>query len=83
MKGPKHQVSEGKTPGITPEQARKVLSYIDTSHVVGLRDRAVIAAMIYTAARAGAVAKLRLRDFYTGVTVQRKRTRVGSTSERP
>ncbi|HYH65616.1 MAG TPA: tyrosine-type recombinase/integrase [Urbifossiella sp.] len=29
----------------------------------GLRDRAVIATLIYTAARAGAVAKLRRRDF--------------------
>ena len=33
-------------------------------HVVGLRDRAVIAILIYTAARVGAVAKLRRGDFY-------------------
>jgi integrase len=65
VKGPKHQVSEGKTPAITPEQARHVLHSGDTSHVVGLRDRAIIGVLIYTAARGGAVAKLRLRDFYT------------------
>ena len=36
VKGPRHQVSEGKTPAITPEQARHVLHSIDVSHVVGL-----------------------------------------------
>ena len=30
---------------------------------VGLRDRAILATLAYTACRAGAVAKLRLRDF--------------------
>src|SRR5215210_1934708 len=34
-----------------------------TATVVGLRDRAAISILIYTAARVGAVAKLRLRDF--------------------
>jgi site-specific recombinase XerD len=31
---------------------------------VGLRDRAIIAMLVYTAARIGAVARLRLRDLY-------------------
>ena len=31
--------------------------------VVGLRDRAILATLAYTACRAGAVAKLRLQDF--------------------
>lgn len=65
VRGPKHTVSEGKTPAISPEQARAVLQTIETRSVVGLRDRAIVATMIYTAARAGAVAKLRLGDFYT------------------
>ncbi len=59
----RYQVIEGKTPEITVEQARTLLTSIDTSHVVGLRDRVAIAIMIYTAARAGAVAKLRIKDF--------------------
>lgn len=59
----KYQVVDGKTPEITAEQARALLATIDTSHVVGLRDRAAIAILIYTAARVGAVAKLRLCDF--------------------
>ena len=33
------------------------------SDIVGLRDRAIIGVLIYTAARAGAVAKLRLKNF--------------------
>jgi integrase/recombinase XerD len=65
VKGPKHQVAEGKTPAITPAQARRVLHTIDASNMVGLRDRAIIGVLIYTAARGGAVAKLRLRDFYS------------------
>jgi integrase/recombinase XerD len=59
----RYQVIEGKTPEITVAQARTLLASIDTSHVVGLRDRAAISLLIYTAARAGAVAKLRMGDF--------------------
>jgi len=47
---------EGKTPEITVRQARALMRSIDRSHVVGLRDHAIIAIMIYTAARVGAVA---------------------------
>ena len=64
VRGERYQVVEGKTPEITVPQARKLLDSIDTSNVVGLRDRAVIATMIYTTARGGAAAKLRRRDFY-------------------
>jgi integrase/recombinase XerD len=56
-------VIEGKTPEITIEQARTLQASIDTGHVVGLRDRAIIATLAYTVCRAGAVAKLRLGDF--------------------
>ena len=63
VKGVKEQVIEGKTPEITVDQARALLRSVDTGHVVGLRDRAIIATLAYTACRAGAVAKLRLGDF--------------------
>jgi site-specific recombinase XerD len=63
VKGVKEQVMEGKTPEITVDQARKLLQAPDIGHVVGLRDRAVLATLAYTACRAGAVAKLRLGDF--------------------
>jgi integrase/recombinase XerD len=62
VRGERYAVVEGKTPEISPEQARTLLTAIDTSTPVGLRDRAVIATLIYTAARAGAVASLRLKD---------------------
>ena len=64
VRAPKHSVVEGKTPALAVEQARRLLASIDTSHVVGLRDRAIIATLIYTAARVGAVAKLRVQDYY-------------------
>ena len=64
VRGPKHRVVEGKTPEISVMQARQLLAVVDTSHVVGLRDRAILATMIYTGARVGAVAKLTVRDFY-------------------
>lgn len=59
----RYSAIEGKTPEITVEQARKLLASIELKSVIDLRDRAVIAVLIYTAARAGAVAKLKLSDF--------------------
>lgn len=64
VRAERYQVVEGKTPEIGVEQARGLLRSVDVSHVVGLRDRAIIAVMIYTTARVGAVAKLRRQDFY-------------------
>jgi integrase/recombinase XerD len=58
----RYSVVEGKTPEITVEQSRRLLSSIKLESVADLRDRAVIATLIYTAARAGAVAKLRIGD---------------------
>ena len=65
VRGPRHAVSEGKTPAVSPDQARRVLRSIPSGTLVGLRDRTIIGVLIYTAARAGAVARLRLADFYT------------------
>ena len=58
----RYQVVEGKTPEITIDQARILLRSIDASHPVSLRDRAIIGILIYTAARVGAVMRLKLRD---------------------
>jgi site-specific recombinase XerD len=64
VRGERFSVLEGRTPEIPIPEARKLLASIDTSHVVGLRDRAILAVLVYTTSRAGAVAKLRLGDFY-------------------
>jgi integrase/recombinase XerD len=58
----RYQVVEGKTPEITRDQARQLLTSIETIRPVGKRDYAMIACLIYTAARAGAVANLKVRD---------------------
>lgn len=49
-----------------------MLSKMDSSTVVGLRDRALIAVMAYTFARVGAVVALTVEDYYS----QKKRRRL-------
>jgi integrase len=43
VRGPKHVVKKGKTPVLTADEARVLLDSIDTSTVMGLRIRALIA----------------------------------------
>ncbi len=62
VRGKKHVVVDGKTPELTPGQARAVLGSLDLSRVVGLRDRAVLGVLTYTGARVGALARLRCGD---------------------
>src|SRR5947209_1683268 len=64
VRGERYQVVEGKTPEITVKDARTLLSSMDASRLVGLRDRAIVAILIYTASRAGAVAALKRGSFY-------------------
>ncbi|MGH9899822.1 MAG: tyrosine-type recombinase/integrase [Pyrinomonadaceae bacterium] len=42
VKGPRYSIKKGKTPVLSAEETRKLLDSIDISHVVGLRDRALI-----------------------------------------
>jgi integrase len=65
VRGPKYTVKKGKTPVLAQEEARELLDSIDVSTVVGARDRALIAIMIYTFGRVGAVIKMRVEDYYT------------------
>ena len=62
VRGRKHDTSDGKTPGLSIPQARDLLHSIDTTHVVGLRDRALLGTLAYTGARVGAVTQLRRGD---------------------
>ena len=43
---------------------RQLLDSIDTSHVVGLRDLALLGLMVYSFARVSAVVHLKVRDYY-------------------
>lgn len=63
LRGERASHTEGKTPEIGVKKARALLASIDTGTLIGKRDKAIIAVMIYTAARVGAVAALRLTDF--------------------
>ena len=62
VRGERYQVFEGKTPEIGAEQVGELMRSIDTSNAVGLRDKAIIGLLIYTAVRVGAIAKLRRGD---------------------
>jgi hypothetical protein len=64
VRGPKHVVKTGKTTVLDADQARKLLDSIDTSTVVGLRDRALISIMTFAFARIGAVVSMRVEDYY-------------------
>lgn len=63
VRGPRYSTLEGKTPEITVEQCRRLMASIRLNSPVDYRDLAIIAVLIYTAARAGAVARLRIKDF--------------------
>src|ERR1700733_10673336 len=64
VRGPKHVVKKGKTPVLDGGEARKLLESIDTSTVVGLRDRALVALLIYTFARISAALHMNVEDYY-------------------
>ena len=64
VRGPKYTQKKGKTPVLTPDEARELLDAIDIESVVGLRDRALIGLMVYTFARVGAVLGMQVEDFF-------------------
>ncbi|WP_165074804.1 tyrosine-type recombinase/integrase [Paludisphaera rhizosphaerae] len=64
VRGPKHVVTKGKTPYLSAEDARTLLSSIEPSTLLGLRDRALIAVMTYSFARITAVLSMTVDDYY-------------------
>jgi integrase/recombinase XerD len=64
VRGPKYVLRKGKTPVLSADQARALLDSIDTSHVIGLRDRALIGVMVYSFARVSAVVGMKVEDYY-------------------
>lgn len=65
VRGPAHVVKQGRTPVLEPAEARALLDGIDVVTPAGLRDRALIALMIYSFARIGAALGMRVEDVYT------------------
>lgn len=63
VRGERYRAVEGKTPEISRDQARALLASIESKKPIDRRDKAIIATLIYTATRAGAVANLRVEDF--------------------
>jgi site-specific recombinase XerD len=62
--GSKFSYTKGKTPILTPTEARKLIRSIPTDTLVGLRDRALIGLMIYTFARVSAAVTMNVKDVY-------------------
>ena len=63
-RGPKHVVTKGATPVLTPAETRSLLDGIDPGSLVGLRDRALLSVMVYSFARVSAVVGMRRRDYF-------------------
>ena len=64
VRGPKHVVTKGATPVLTPAETRVLLDRIDTGTLVGLRDRALLSVMVFSFARVSAAVGLRRQDYF-------------------
>ena len=64
VRGPKHVVTTGATPVLSPAEARRLLAAIDTGTLAGRRDRALVSVMLYSFARVSAVIGMRRPDYF-------------------
>lgn len=64
VRGPKHSRKCGKTPVLSPEEARQLIDSIPIDTLIGKRDRGLIGLMTYTFARIGAATGMEMRDVY-------------------
>ena len=65
VRGPSHVVRQGKTPVLDPAEARALIDSIDATTPAGLRDRALIALMVFSFARIGAALAMKVEDVFT------------------
>jgi site-specific recombinase XerD len=65
VRGPSHSPKIGRTAVLAPDEARTLLDSIDTATPAGLRDRALIALMVYSFARIGAALAMKAEDVFT------------------
>ncbi len=64
VRGPKHTQRKGKTPVLNVDEARILIDAIYTTSLPGLRDRALIALMVYTFFGVGAAVAIKVEDFF-------------------
>jgi integrase/recombinase XerD len=64
VRGPKYVVGRGKTPVLSSEEAQKLLDSIESTTLIGLRDRALIGTMVYSFARVGAAVSMKVGDYF-------------------
>ena len=62
--GPRHVVKKGKTPVLSPDETRRILDEIDTTKIVGLRDRALIGVLVFAFARISAAVAMKVADVF-------------------
>ena len=65
VRGPKHVVRKGKTPILDAAEVRTLLDSIGGTSHIDLRDKALIALMLYSFARIGAVVAMKVEDMFT------------------
>lgn len=65
VRGPTYAIDRGKTPVLTAEETRQLLDSIEADTLIGLRDRALIATMVFSFARIGAVTGLTVGHLFT------------------
>lgn len=63
VRGPRYSIAKGKTPVLDAVETRAILDAIDASTIGGLRDRALIATMVFSFARIGAVLQMNVGDY--------------------
>lgn len=54
---------DGKTPGLSPKECRRLLDAPDPETPAGIRDRAMLAVLAYTGCRVGELTRLRVRSY--------------------
>ncbi len=85
VRGPRHSGKTGATPVLSAEEVRAILDAIDITTPIGLRDRALLAFMVYTFARVGAATGMRIDDIFiqNGRTAIRLKEKGGKRHEMP
>lgn len=85
VRGPTYVQSRGKTPILTAAEAKRLLDSIDSGSLVGLRDRALIAVMVYSFARISAAVGMNQEDIVqtAGRSWVRLREKGGKVHEMP